>query len=174
MLYCCILSNAKIYFLSCNYLRILIGSSKTTSTSIWVPWKKQVSTSAIINMNIFIKLFYLLLENVRKMIFHGCNFLHCSGGMPFNKSRCYIHPAFTFKERKEFFLRNMKHNKNVEIVKVKTQTKRDNFSDINHASRSSNIIQTTNSKRRSTILLALLAFLNCISTTQSVTGKRQH
>ena len=173
-MYCCILSNAKSYFSTCHYLKKIIGSSDTTTTSIWIPRKKQVSTSAIINMNIFIKLFYLLLENVSKMIFHGCNFLHCSGGMPFTKSRCYIHPAFTFKERKEFFLRNMKHNKNVEIVKVKMQTKRDNFSDINHASRSSNIIQTTNSKRRSTILFALLAFLNCISTTQSVTGKRQH
>ena len=125
--------------------------------------------SSMLIMNIFIKFYYILAGNIKAVIFSVCHFLQANG-MLFNRTKHYYHTAVTYKQRKEFFLRNMKQT-NIEVVKVKTQSKRDSTLDGNHTS----IINQT--KRRtgtSTFLLVLLTSLNFVSTTQSVTGKRQH
>ena len=129
-------------------------------------------SSCLLILDIFIKLYNLLVKILENVISNVCYFPHgCE--MPFSKNKGYDCVVSKCNQRKEFFLRNMKH-KNVEVVKVKTQTKSGNTLDENHYTKHSIVTGTQYSRRKSKVLLVLLAFLNFISTTQSVTGKRQH
>ena len=81
-------------------------------------------------------------------------------------------------QRKEFFLRNMKHKHDMEVVKVKSSqsTKSDKSLSRNHISSSNNcyscVTRTLSCwKGSSSFFLVLLGFLSFLSTTQPVTGK---
>ena len=162
--YCCLSCYSSYHNLTC-FASPKSVTSDNNSTTI------ETSSSPIYSlplsmliMDIFIKFYYLLVGNIKNVIFYVCHFLQANG-MLFNRTKDYYHTAVQYKQRKEFFLRNMKP-KNIEVVKVKSQSKRDNTLD------RSTITRSQRRRGRSTFLLVLLTFL--VSTTQSVTGKRQH
>ena len=167
--YCCLSCYSSYHNLTCLASPKKVNSDSDSTTIETSSSPTHSLPLSMLIMDIFIKFYYLLVGNIKNVIFYVCHFLQANG-LLFNRTKDYYHTAVQYKQRKEFFLRNMKP-KNIEVVKVKSQSKRDNTLDRNHTSI---ITRTQRRGRKSTFLLVLLTFLNFVSTTQSVTGKRQH
>ena len=132
---------------------------------------------SLLIMDIFVKFYYLLIGAIKIVILYASHFFQAIEGTPFKRAKDYYYTVNKHNQRKEFFLRNMKHKHDMEVVKVKTSqsTKSDKSLDRNHISSSNNSCVTRTLScckgRTSTFLFVLLGFLSFLSTTQPVTGK---
>ena len=133
---------------------------------------------SLLIMDIFVKFYYLVLGTIKTVILYASHYFQAIEGTQFKRAKDYYYTVNKHNQRKEFFLRNMKHKHDMEVVKVKTSqlTKSDKTLSRNHISCSNNsysrVTRTLSCcKGSSTFFLVSLGFLSFLSTTQPVTGK---
>ena len=133
-------------------------------------------SSMLLIMDIFIKFYYLLFQKIQSTMKYLCHFLRYLRITLNRMNWCYI-KATKDNKTKEFLFQNMQKYNNTnkeEIVKVKYQTKCDRTLSRHHKSNISHISRSQqHCKQTSTFFLILLVFINFLSTTHSVTGKKR-
>ena len=171
-----------------NFLSSCHTSTKTISSTASTSIVNKLTSSSLIScffspfsliiMDIFVKFYYLLVGTIKTVILYSRCFFQAIEGTLLKSAKDHYFMVNKHYARKEFFLRNMKHKHDMEVVKVKTSqsTKSDKSLDTNHISRSNNsyscLTRTLSCcKGTSTFLLVLLGFISFLSTTQPVTGK---
>ena len=171
-----------------NFQSSCLTLTKNTSTTISIDITNKPKSCSLISyfymplymiiVDIFITFYYLLVGTIKTVILYVRCLFQANERTLLRRVKDYYLMVNKHNQRKEFFLRNMKHKHDMEVVKVKTSqlTKSDKTLSRNHISSSNNsysrVTRTLSCcKGSSTFFLVSLGFLSFLSTTQPVTGK---